>query len=103
MRKFTPVFIASFILTFAFILWGAIAPNNLETVSSGAQSFLQSNFGWFYLIAASIILLFVIFLAFSKFGNIKLGKEDDEPDYSRFSWFAMLFSAGMGIGLVFWG
>ena len=97
------MFIASFILTFAFILWGAIAPDNLQTVSSGAQSFLQSKFGWFYLIAASIILLFVIFLAFSKFGNIKLGKEDDEPDYSRFSWFAMLFSAGMGIGLVFWG
>src|SRR5699024_5657260 len=47
--------------------------------------------------------LFVIYLAFSKYGNIKLGKDDDEPEYSRISWFAMLFSAGMGIGLVFWG
>src|SRR5690625_3439117 len=103
MKKLTPVFIASFILTFLFILWGAIAPNNLESVSTSAQNFLQTHFGWFYLILAIVILLFVIYLAFSKYGNIKLGKDDDEPEYSMFSWFAMLFSAGMGIGLVFWG
>lgn len=103
MRKLTAVFIASFILCVIFILWGAIAPDNLETVSTAAQTFLQTNFGWFYLISASIILLFVIYLAFSKYGDIKLGKDDEEPEYSRFSWFAMLFSAGMGIGLVFWG
>src|SRR5690625_241962 len=103
MKKLTPVFIASFILTVLFILWGAAAPNNLESVSTSAQNFLQANFGWLYLIAASVILLFVIYLAFSKYGNIKLGKDDDEPEYSTFSWFAMLFSAGMGIGLVFWG
>lgn len=103
MKKLTPVFIAAFILCIIFILWGAIAPDNLESVSTAAQNFLQTNFGWFYLISASVILLFVIYLAFSKYGNIKLGKDDDEPEYSRFSWFAMLFSAGMGIGLVFWG
>lgn len=103
MKKLTPVFTASFILTFIFILWGAIAPGNLESVSGIAQSFLQTNFGWFYLISATLILFFVIYLAFSKFGDVKLGKDDEEPEYSRFSWFAMLFSAGMGIGLVFWG
>src|SRR5699024_10747719 len=73
------------------------------TVSTSIQNLLQENFGWFYLISASVILLFVIYLAFSKYGHIKLGKDDDEPEYSTFSWFAMLFSAGMGIGLVFWG
>ena len=103
MKKLTPVFTASFILTFIFILWGAIAPGNLESVSGIAQSFLQTNFGLFYLISATLILFFVIYLAFSKFGDVKLGKDDEEPEYSRFSWFAMLFSAGMGIGLVFWG
>src|SRR5690625_3089512 len=103
MKKFTPVFIISVCITFIFILWGAIFPQNLETVSTTAQTFLQERFGWFYLISASVILLFVIYLAFSKYGNIKLGKDDDEPEYSTFSWFAMLFSAGMGIGLVFWG
>src|SRR5699024_309656 len=103
MRKLTPVFVSSFILAIIFILWGAIAPKNLEEVSGVAQGFLQTNFGWFYLISATVILVFAIYLAFSKYGDIKLGKDDEEPEYSRFSWFAMLFSAGMGIGLVFWG
>lgn len=103
MKKLTSVFIASFILTVVFIAWGAIAPDNLYEVSSVAQSFLSTNLGWFYLVSATAILIFVIYLAFSKFGKIKLGKDDEEPEYSRFSWFAMLFSAGMGIGLVFWG
>lgn len=103
MRKVTPVFYASLTLALIFIAWGGFAPRNLEKVSGSAQAFLQDHFGWFYLISASAILIFVIYLAFSKYGNIKLGKDDDEPEYSRFSWFAMLFSAGMGIGLVFWG
>lgn len=103
MRKYTPVFIISLTLTIVFILWGAITPDHLEKVSSNAQNFLQTRFGWFYLISASVILIFTIYLAFSKYGNIKLGKDDDEPEYSTLSWFAMLFSAGMGIGLVFWG
>lgn len=103
MKKYTAVFLISLALTIIFILWGAITPNHLEEVSSLAQMFLQEHFGWFYLISASIILIFTIYLAFSKYGNIKLGKDDDEPEYSTLSWFAMLFSAGMGIGLVFWG
>src|SRR5699024_10468085 len=103
MRKVTPVFYASLLLSLIFIAWGGAAPKNLDKVSSAAQVFLQEHFGWLYLISASIILIFAIYLAFSKYGDIKLGKDDDEPEYSRFSWFAMLFSAGMGIGLVFWG
>lgn len=103
MKKFTSVFIISVCLAIIFILWGAIAPQNLEVVSTSIQVMLQERMGWFYLISASVILLFVIYLAFSKYGHIKLGKDDDEPEYSTFSWFAMLFSAGMGIGLVFWG
>lgn len=103
MRKLTPVFIISLALTLIFILWGAITPDHLESVSSAAQGFLQTRFGWFYLISASVILIFTIYLAFSKYGNIRLSKNDEEPEYSTMSWFAMLFSAGMGIGLVFWG
>jgi len=102
-QKLTPVFLISLALTGIFILWGAFTPDNLESVSSSIQAFLQEKFGWFYLISASAILLFVIYLAFSKFGQIKLGQDDDEPEYNTFSWIAMLFSAGMGIGLVFWG
>lgn len=102
-EKLTPVFLISLALTGVFILWGVLTPDNLESVTSNIQGFLQDKFGWFYLISASVILIFVIYLAFSKFGNIKLGKDDDEPEYSTISWIAMLFSAGMGIGLVFWG
>src|SRR5699024_11757375 len=80
------------LLSLIFIAWGGAAPKNLDKVSSAAQAFLQEHFGWFYLISASIILIFAIYLAFSKYGDIKLGKDDDEPEYSRFSWFAMLFS-----------
>src|SRR5699024_818444 len=67
------------------------------------QGFLTEYFGWFYLISASAFLVFAIYLIFSRYGKIKLGKPDDKPEFSYVSWFAMLFSAGMGIGLVFWG
>ena len=102
-QKLTHVFLISLALITIFIIWGAVTPDNLESVSSNIQGFLQEKFGWFYLISASAILIFVIYLAFSKFGHIKLGQDDDEPEYHTISWIAMLFSAGMGIGLVFWG
>src|SRR5690606_26543114 len=61
------------------------------------------NFGWFYLMATLGFLVFALFLALSRHGSVVLGQDDDEPEYGNRSWFAMLFSAGMGIGLVFWG
>jgi len=103
MKKLTSVFYISISLSIIFILWGALAPNHLESVSTSIQTSLQVRFGWFYHLLVGIILLFGIYLAFSKYGKIKLGKDNEEPEYSTFSWFAMLFSAGMGIGLVFWG
>lgn len=103
MRKVTPVFTISVIIAVIFVLWGVIAPDNLGKVSTAVQNYIQDQFGWLYLISATVFLLFCLFLAFSKYGKIKLGKDDEEPEYSTFSWFAMLFSAGMGIGLVFYG
>lgn len=103
MRNLTKVFLISLAVIIAFILWGVINADHLYDVASTVQNFLQIRFGWFYLLSATVILIFVIYLAFSKYGDIKLGKDDDEPEYSTFSWLAMLFSAGMGIGLVFWG
>src|SRR5699024_3070879 len=67
------------------------------------KDFNMNKFGWFYLISATGFLGFAIYLIFSRYGNIKLGKPGDKPEYSYITWFAMLFSAGMGIGLVFWG
>ncbi len=106
MKKLTPVFTVSVIFTAIFILWGLVPKTilpkgNLDSVTASVQGFILEKFGWFYLLSASIFLIFSILLAFSKYGNIRLGKDADRPEYSYLSWFAMLFSAGMGIGLVF--
>ena len=97
------VFWISVAFSVVFLLWGAIFTGNLSTVTSGILNFVLNNFGWLYLVSTTLFLFFVIFLAFSRFGKIKLGKDDEEPEFGRLSWFAMLFAAGMGIGLVFWG
>lgn len=97
------VLIIAVVVVLAFVLVGAIFPEALSTASADLLNVTTEKFGWFYLLATFFFLIFSIFLAFSKFGKIKLGADDDEPEYSNKSWFAMLFSAGMGIGLVFWG
>lgn len=108
MKQATKVFYISIIIVGLFIIWGVIPdhvlPNgNLDHVTSVIQQFITDRFGWFYLISATGFLVFSIYLIFSKYGRIKLGRPDDQPEFSYMSWFAMLFSAGMGIGLVFWG
>ncbi|WP_227935661.1 glycine betaine uptake BCCT transporter [Alkalihalobacillus deserti] len=103
MKKVTPVFTISVGIAIAFILWGVIAPANLETVTSSIQGFITNELGWFYLLAATGFLTFCIYLIFSPYGKIKLGKPDDKPEYNSLTWFSFLFTAGMGIGLVFWG
>ncbi|WP_017727131.1 glycine betaine uptake BCCT transporter [Halalkalibacterium ligniniphilum] len=103
MKKLTPVFIISVIIAFAFILWGILAPQNLENVTSTVNTFITNELGWFYLLSATGFLLFAIYLIFSPYGKIRLGKPDEKPEYSYFTWFSFLFTAGMGIGLVFWG
>ncbi|UCZ52439.1 BCCT family transporter [Bacillus shivajii] len=86
-----------------FVLIGVIIPQQLASVMGVAQGFVLESFGWFYQLVATFFLAFAIFMIFSKYGKIKLGKPDSKPDYNRPTWFAMLFSAGMGIGLLFYG
>lgn len=97
------VFLISSILIALFVLWGAFFPDNLAVTAQSMLDITNKEFGWFYLIATLFFLVFSLYLAFSKYGTIKLGDDEDEPEYSNMSWFSMLFSAGMGIGLVFWG
>jgi len=97
------VFIIAVGIVLLFVLWGFFSPDSLATTSGNALDLTTEKFGWFYLLATFGFLVFSIFLAFSKYGKVKLGADNDQPEYSKRSWFAMLFSAGMGIGLVFWG
>lgn len=97
------VFTITIIIVALFAIWGAVAPDQLADVANVAYNFSIQNFGWFYLLATLFFLIFAFYLAFSRFGGIRLGDDDDEPEYSTISWLSMLFSAGMGIGLVFWG
>lgn len=83
--------------------WGVISPASFEAAANGSFNYLVTEFGWFYLLSMSLFVVFSIWIAASKYGLIRLGPDDSRPDYSFISWFAMLFSAGMGIGLVFWG
>lgn len=98
-----PVFFGSASLILAFVIFGAGFSDLASEVFSQVQSTIVSSFGWFYLLAVAIFLIFSISLAVSSFGHIKLGPDHSEPDYGYLSWFAMLFSAGMGIGLLFFG
>ena len=85
-----------------FVLWGIFSPASLTTVFDAALTSVTKNFGWLYLWIVLSLVVFALFLAFSRYGNLKLGNEDDEPEFSLGAWFSMLFAAGMGIGLVFW-
>ena len=97
------VFLISLAITFVVVAWGWFAPQGFEAAAQGLFNFLIDDFGWLYMLAMTIFVIFPIMLALSKFGKVQLGPEDSRPDYSTLSWFAMLFSAGMGIGLVFYG
>lgn len=103
MKKLGIVFWVSAVVAIFAATVGLIAPEMFETVTGNIQSFLTTSFGWYYLLTVAIIVAFCLFLILSPVGGIRLGKRTDRPEYSNKSWFAMLFSAGMGIGLVFWG
>jgi glycine betaine transporter len=85
------------------VIWGLVAPASLGSAADAALAFTTASFGWFYLWVVLGVVAFCLFLAVSRYGNMRLGGEDEEPEFSATAWIAMLFAAGMGIGLVFWG
>jgi glycine betaine transporter len=103
MKKNTTVFYISSGILLLMVLAGVFAPEGLERVTANIQAFITKSFGWYYLLFVSLVVIICLYFLISPLGRIKLGKQDDKPEFTRMSWFAMLFSAGMGIGLVFWG
>ncbi len=87
----------------AFVVWGFVGKDNLAATSTGALNWVMEYTGWLFMITASIFVVFVLWLALGKFGNIPLGKDGEKPEFRTVSWIAMLFAAGMGIGLMFYG
>lgn len=103
-RKFNPpVFYTSVLVISLIIAVTMIFPKFTLEKLKFAQNYLTVNFGWFYVLSMTIIFFVVVFLGISNFGKIKLGPDHSKPNYTNGSWFAMLFAAGMGIGLMFFG
>lgn len=98
-----PVFFSSVICLVALVLTAAIWPQQSQLLFSNVQTWLQLKAGWLYVLAVAIFLVFVVFIMLSRYGDIKLGPDHSEPDFSYKTWISMLFSAGMGIGLMFFG
>jgi choline/glycine/proline betaine transport protein len=86
-----------------FVLYGAIIPVSAQEQLETVRNWITANTGWFFIASIAFFILFLLYMVIGRFGKVKLGPDDSEPDYSYLTWFAMLFSAGMGIGLVFWG
>lgn len=90
-------------LTSVIAVWGIVDTTGLADFASSLVKVLFKSRGWFIMLTVSVLLLVSIWLAFSPYGKIKLGKDDDQPEFSTISWLTMLFAAGMGVGLLYWG
>ncbi|GAA1853117.1 BCCT family transporter [Brevibacterium marinum] len=90
-------------LTVAFVIWGITNPGGVASVAQTAYDWATMNVGWFFNVVAIVVLVALLILAFSSYGRIPLGKDDEKAEFSTFSWVAMLFAAGIGIGVLFFG
>jgi choline/carnitine/betaine transport len=97
------VFTVSAVIALAFVAWGFLTPSGLGSASGTALTWIEANLGWLFVTLASAFVVYVLWLAASKYGRIPLGRDDEAPEFRTISWIAMMFSAGMGIGLMFYG
>ncbi|TWX40385.1 BCCT family transporter [Frigoribacterium sp. ACAM 257] len=103
-RAFAPwVFWPAAAIILAFVVFAMLFPQIAEGLFGAVQTGIVGAFGWYYVLLAAVFVVFALWMGLSRYGDIKLGKDDDEPEFSRGSWLSMLFAAGMGIGLVFYG
>lgn len=98
-----PLFFTTAAFIIAFIIWGVIWPDSVANVSSAAFSWAITNAGWLLNITMILAIFVMAYVGFSRLGRIKLGTDDEEPEFGRFSWIAMMFGAGIGVGIFFYG
>jgi len=90
-------------LAIAFLVWGTVDSEGMGTTTTELLGWLETTFGWLFILVSASFLLFSGYLAMTRYGNIRLGPDDSQPEFSTFSWVSMMFATGMGIGLMFWG
>ncbi len=98
-----PVFFGSTLFIALFLAITLLAPQFFDTLTTQVKNWISTSAGWFYILAVAGFLIFIVCIALSSFGKLKLGPDHSKPDYGYGSWYAMLFTAGMGIGLMFFG
>lgn len=103
MKKLDIVFGSSLFICLVLTVFAIFFNNGFSSASDILFAVITKNFSWLYLLVMLAFVIFILILACTRYGNIRLGSDDSRPEYSTFSWFAMLFCAGMGVGLVFWG
>ncbi|APG94378.1 BCCT family transporter [Sinorhizobium americanum] len=97
------VFWPAITIILGFVGWGAVFPDSLSSVSKVVLNAVIDDFGWGFVVSSAGFLVFALFLAASRLGKIRLGQDDERPEFRTASWICMMFSVGMGIGLMFWG
>ncbi|MCO6441724.1 MAG: BCCT family transporter [Nitrococcus mobilis] len=97
-----PVFVTSGLVTIMLVALAVAFPSRFGRVANDIQDFITTYFGWFYILGTTFILVFVVLLMFSRYGRIRLGPDEAKPDYATWPWVCMMFTAGMGIGLVYY-
>ena len=102
-KRVNTVTIISIILCAAIAIWGVIAPESMTGAAQWLVNYSLTALDWYFLLLCTFFFFFMVAMGFTKYGNIKLGGDDEQPEFSTGSWVAMLFAAGMGSGLLFWG
>ncbi|MGZ2371522.1 BCCT family transporter [Ancylomarina sp. YFZ004] len=98
-----PVFITSLLIIIALVSTTLIVGKPMEQWFANTQNYVSDKIGWFFILLLNLILIFALYLGFGRYANIRIGGKDAKPEFSRMGWFSMLISAGIGIGLLFWG
>lgn len=97
------IFFVSTAITVGFVAAAILFTDTVDSIFAGVKDWLLTNLGWFYILGVTSFLLFLVWIAVSRYGHVRLGGEDETPAYGTATWFAMLFAAGIGTILMFWG
>lgn len=97
------VFYISLVLVIGLSIWAIVSSDSFGAAANSIYAFLTTNFAWLYMLVMTSYVVFCVIIAMSRWGGVKMGASDSKPEYGNVSWFGMMFSAGMGVGLVFWG